>query len=418
MTAFSVVMATFGRGELVAPSIESVMGQSLDDWELLVVGDGCADETEETVRNMGDARVRWVNLARNSGGQSAPNNEGVRRARSDWVCYLGHDDIWSPDHLEGVADRARATPAVDIVASGCVGYGPAGSETDWVTGPLDESDTDSPLHYFIPPSALAHRRALLERIGEWARPEDVPGPVDADLQIRAVEAGCRFGDTGRFTVHKFTAGDRYLAYLRPSAGEQTSMLARLRAGRGDPTEVVVRAQRIGRFILMPPEAVHRRSPGATFARTRRQKGLVRPPRRALEHRWVIAQDDGPRALDWHDLETGAAKPIRWSGPSPRPRILLPFTGGAARVEIELAGMRDPARATAIGLAAEEQPVEVRVEHTPDAPLRLVADIRLAGDDDTILTLHTPDMFCPAELGESVDSRRLGVAVADVILTPR
>ena len=105
---FSIVLATYGRGRRIEPTIEAVLGQSYTTFELIVVGDGCADETEAIVGSFArevraPATVTWHNLSRNSGSQSFPNNEGIRHARGDWICYLGHDDIWSPDHLECLA---------------------------------------------------------------------------------------------------------------------------------------------------------------------------------------------------------------------------------------------------------------------------------------------------------------------------
>src|SRR6185437_11947979 len=99
---FSVVLATYGRGRHIAPTIESVLRQAFSRLELIVVGDGCSDETEAVVGSFNSDRVSWRNLAQNCGSQSFPNNEGIRRARGPWICYIGHDDIWSPDHLAEV----------------------------------------------------------------------------------------------------------------------------------------------------------------------------------------------------------------------------------------------------------------------------------------------------------------------------
>src|SRR5690348_7129616 len=104
---FSIVLATYGRGRFIEPTIESVLGQTCTDFELIVVGDGCADETEAIVGSFAQAfapaKITWHNLRRNLGSQSFPNNEGIRHARGDWICYLGHDDTWSPDHLACLA---------------------------------------------------------------------------------------------------------------------------------------------------------------------------------------------------------------------------------------------------------------------------------------------------------------------------
>jgi glycosyltransferase involved in cell wall biosynthesis len=74
-----------------------VLWQTLADWELIVVGDRCTDDTEVVVRGFPDPRIRFVNLERNFGEQSVPNNEGVRLAQGRFIAYLNHDDLWLPE---------------------------------------------------------------------------------------------------------------------------------------------------------------------------------------------------------------------------------------------------------------------------------------------------------------------------------
>ena len=59
--------------------------------------------------------IRWVNLASNTGHQWGPNSEGIRLADSDFIAYLGHDDLWAPNHLENLVDAMDA-PGVGLVA--------------------------------------------------------------------------------------------------------------------------------------------------------------------------------------------------------------------------------------------------------------------------------------------------------------
>src|SRR5688572_8257735 len=74
--SISVVIATYNRSRMLAYAIESVLRQTFTDWELIVVGDACTDDTAEVVARYvaADPRVRFVNLERNWGEQSAPNN--------------------------------------------------------------------------------------------------------------------------------------------------------------------------------------------------------------------------------------------------------------------------------------------------------------------------------------------------------
>ena len=246
---FSVVIATYGRGEHIRPTIELALRQTCSDFELLVVGDGCTDETEAVVRSYGSAKIRWLNREENSGSQSAPNNLGIRIAEGDWVAYLGHDDIWSPHHLEALHDLIRKEPTTGFAVGGCIYYGPPGSEVYWVTG-LFEQD-GAKFEHFFPPSSLAHRRELADRIGGWRPPRSTPAPVDCDFLLRAAHAGVRFSSTGQVTTHKFAAGHRYLSYLRPESSEQWAALRDPSLDDPDRLRPIVESsRRQGRFMRM------------------------------------------------------------------------------------------------------------------------------------------------------------------------
>src|SRR5437879_999756 len=96
----TIVTATYNRSEVLKHAIRSVLGSTLSDWELLVVGDGCTDDTELCVTSFGDPRIRFVNLPKNTGGQSAPNNLGMELARGRYIAFLNHDDLILNHHLE------------------------------------------------------------------------------------------------------------------------------------------------------------------------------------------------------------------------------------------------------------------------------------------------------------------------------
>ena len=111
MPRVSVIVATYNWSSVLRHAITSVLRQTMTDFELLVVGDGCTDDSADVVAATGDPRVQWINLPENSGHQSAPNNEGLRRARGELIAYLGHDDLWLPHHLDASLHAlAGATP--------------------------------------------------------------------------------------------------------------------------------------------------------------------------------------------------------------------------------------------------------------------------------------------------------------------
>jgi glycosyltransferase involved in cell wall biosynthesis len=412
---FSVVMAAYNRGDRIRPSIESVLQQSFGEFELLVVGDACNDDTEAVVRAFGSPRVVWRNLKSNSGGQSGPNNDGIRCARGKWICYIGHDDVWRPDHLRHFKQASDADAAADFVVGGCIWHGPPDSDTDYVTGLFDTPD--AAFYHLFPPSSIGHRRDVVERIGGWRAPRSIRAPADCDLMLRAVHAGLRFVSTGQISVHKFAAGHRYLYYLRPDCAEQAATLCQIK--RGDRTRIesiVTRSKRHGLFMTMRYVDFSTHETGAAFEDNRRNKGLSRPPLRPLTGRTVIGQTDDPRALDWHPRDTPNAR-HRWSGPNARPKILVPYSGGRARFAIEVVAHAAVPYLYSVSILVEGTQVLHVVETRSDGSRWLVFDADLKAAEETILTLRTPAIFRPSEVYGNEDQRRLGIPMADMVIEP-
>ena len=323
---FSVVIATYGRGRHIAPTIKSVLAQSFGDFELIVVGDGCTDETEQTVSAFADTddRVKWLNLPENTGSQSAPNNEGIRASRGQWIAYLGHDDIWSPDHLDRIFHTINATEGLDFVASGCIFYGPRGSDDDYVTGMFDMPD--APYKHFFPPTSIAHRRDVTARMGTWRNPHTLKCPLDNEFLLRAAHAGMKFASTEVITSHKFAAGNRYLSYLRVSCDEQREFLSALRKSEIDVTAIVSKAEMEGRYMIFQYGDYSMHPEGFLFEQNKKRKGISRPALQPLKQCVVMEQTDEPRGSDWHGLELKNGRLYRWSGPNPKPKILNSLFG--------------------------------------------------------------------------------------------
>jgi glycosyltransferase involved in cell wall biosynthesis len=108
----SVVVPTYNRGKILADrAVPSVLKQTYKNFELIVVGDHCTDNTEQLIKGFGDHRIRFFNLpergkypedgwARWMVAGSIPRNKGIELASGEWIAPLDDDDEFSEDHLE------------------------------------------------------------------------------------------------------------------------------------------------------------------------------------------------------------------------------------------------------------------------------------------------------------------------------
>lgn len=95
----SIIMPAYNAASYISQSIESVLAQSYQNWELLVVDDCSSDKTIEVVNSFGDKRVRCLRNQVNSGA-AVSRNRALREAKGRWIAFLDSDDVWAPLKLE------------------------------------------------------------------------------------------------------------------------------------------------------------------------------------------------------------------------------------------------------------------------------------------------------------------------------
>lgn len=95
----SVIMPSWNTSNFIAESIQSVIDQTYENWELIIVDDCSTDNTDEVVAGFTDKRIRYFKNEKNSGA-ALSRNRALREARGEWIAFLDSDDIWSPEKLE------------------------------------------------------------------------------------------------------------------------------------------------------------------------------------------------------------------------------------------------------------------------------------------------------------------------------
>lgn len=95
----SIIMPSWNTASFIQESIDSVLAQTYDNWELLLVDDCSTDNTDEIVEKYCDKRIRYFKNEKNSGA-ALTRNRAIREARGEWVAFLDSDDLWHPEKLE------------------------------------------------------------------------------------------------------------------------------------------------------------------------------------------------------------------------------------------------------------------------------------------------------------------------------
>lgn len=173
----SIVMPAWNRQDLIRLAIESVIAQTYQKWELLVVDDGSTDNTVDVVRGYvsKDSRVKIFTPGR--GGVCKARNHGIEKANGKWVAFLDSDNEWTPDYLFGSIASLEEKNA--NVAYSAIEMNNKGNIRYRTTTPSPELlETGN----FVDLNALVVRAKTLDKIGYFD--EDLRRMVDYDLVIR------------------------------------------------------------------------------------------------------------------------------------------------------------------------------------------------------------------------------------------
>ena len=225
----SVYVPTYNRAKiLMERAVPSVLAQSYSNFEFIIIGDHCTDETEAEIAKIKDPRIRFYNLptrgyrypptAENHwlAGPVVAANQALKMIRGDWIARIDDDDIWTVDHLASLLDFAQRGN-FEFVSSLCeeerrgVRRVVAGERANgpYYNPKFSGSEDDSPR--LGGPSTWLYRSYLKffkYNIDCWRKKWNRVN--DVDLLQRIYKARVRIGFL-----------DKVTAYVLPRPGEQT-----------------------------------------------------------------------------------------------------------------------------------------------------------------------------------------------------
>lgn len=120
--AVSVILPVYNRSASLGAAIQSVLTQSYDDLELIVVDDASSEDLKPIVEGFSDSRMRYIRREMN-GGASAARNTGLVAAEGRFIAFQDSDDLWLPDKLKIQMALLEAMPEVGVVVHSKVLYG-------------------------------------------------------------------------------------------------------------------------------------------------------------------------------------------------------------------------------------------------------------------------------------------------------
>lgn len=178
-TLVSVIIPTYNSGTFLAAAINSVLDQSYQPVEIIVIDDGSTDDSAAIAQQCGPT-IQLVKQP--NAGPAAARNHGVALAQGEWLAFLDADDWWHPQKLEKQMMRFAQQPALGYVL--CHMYTHVEADTVWPIA-LNQAQYQNEPPCFLP-SALVVRRAIFQQVGAFDQRYRYSD--DADWLLRAKDA--------------------------------------------------------------------------------------------------------------------------------------------------------------------------------------------------------------------------------------
>jgi glycosyltransferase involved in cell wall biosynthesis len=189
---FSVVIPAYNRAKIIDRTLKSVLAQTFEDFECLVIDDGSKDSAElaKLVASYGDSRLKY--FRQENGGASAARNTGASLASGRYVVYLDSDDLFLPEKLAETEKVLRVTPDIGVYSLSYVdrGVGRYWLRPDRAILPDEDMGDYLFIHnQFIPTSTLVVPRTMATEVQFDTELRHVEDP---DFCYRLYRAGLRF----------------------------------------------------------------------------------------------------------------------------------------------------------------------------------------------------------------------------------
>lgn len=185
--AVSVTMATYNRTEQIKESIQSVLNQTFQDFELIVINDGGTDEVKDIVDSFKSSKIKYHKLSENR-GLSCARNEGILRAEGKYIAYLDDDDIYYPDCLETLVQALDENTCkfVYLNTKAVIGEYEDGEFKPLCTRFLWDKEfnkDDLLLGNYISVLSIMHHKSIFNEVGLFD--ESIPTSMDWEMWIRS-----------------------------------------------------------------------------------------------------------------------------------------------------------------------------------------------------------------------------------------
>ncbi|WP_299464586.1 glycosyltransferase family A protein [uncultured Gimesia sp.] len=241
----SVITAVYNAEHFLANTLRSLLGQTYEDFEAVVIDDGSSDASLEIVERFAadDDRIRVFSQA--NSGVAGALNRGLRESRGEFIAFLDHDDLWKPEKLALQLDCFERDESLGFAGCYSALVNPDGHCLGWRFGSAASGDVYRKMLFcdLVGGGSVAMvRRAAFDQAGLFDPRPEIRGRSDWDQWIR-IARSCTFATVEKTLVGYTRGASNYSRDYRQMVRAGAAVLAK--AALGDPdldTRTLVRAR--------------------------------------------------------------------------------------------------------------------------------------------------------------------------------
>ena len=204
----SVVIPTYNHADFLKVAITSVVEQTYQNFEIIIVDNHSNDHTNEVVNSFNDNRIHFHKI-NNNGVIAASRNLGVDHTKGEWIAYLDSDDFWYPTRLECLIDNMHSSLNYDVISTNEYKTDNlTGKKTKLIYGPLDGEKYKCLLLYgnrLSPSASIVRKEFLIKNEVRFNESSNFVTVEDYDywLQLAFLDANFKFIKSfeGEYLVH-------------------------------------------------------------------------------------------------------------------------------------------------------------------------------------------------------------------------
>lgn len=186
--AVSVIMPTYNRVDYLKKSVQSVLDQTFNDFEIIIINNYSIDNTLNVISDFADERIKVINF-KNDGIIAKSRNQGIMKSVGKYIAFLDDDDLWCKDKLEIQIKYLESHPEFDLAYSNAVIIDEHGNRKDLLINPR-EIKTGRTFFNILYNNSIATltvlmKREIIETIGLLNEDPLVRAAEDYDYWLRA-----------------------------------------------------------------------------------------------------------------------------------------------------------------------------------------------------------------------------------------